>query len=594
MCAISGIFAYDDTGAAVNRAELLRVCEAMHARGPDGAGSWVSTNGRIGLAHRRLAIIDLSPGGAQPMSTRDGRLHITFNGEIYNHRKLRTELEARHHCFQSNSDTEVLLHLYADRGVEMLHSLRGMFAFAIWDEYNQELFAARDPFGIKPLYYADDGHTLRFASQVKALLKGGSVDASPDAAGKVGFLVLGAVPEPHTLYKGIKALPAGSFLRLVRGRGPSLTKYFDVGDEFRKAESASAQHLADSKAVLKYALTDSVRHHLVADVPVGLFLSAGLDSTTVAGLAVSCDRPALNAVTLGFREFEGSNQDEVPLAAEVARKCGINHRPHWITRDDFESARDHILEVMDQPSIDGVNTYFVSRAAAQAGMKVALSGVGGDELLGGYPSYRQIPVVVRALRAMRSAPSIGRIVRRLLAPAAGAFTSPKYAGIVEYGTTYGGAYLLRRALFMPWELESIVDRAVLQDALESLGLVERMDTAIRGIRSGRSRVATLELNWYMTNQLLRDADWAGMAHSLEIRTPMVDVDLFRTLAPLVVSQDYPTKRDLASVLGSALPASIVSRPKTGFATPVQKWISSGRDERDDRGLRNWARCVLAS
>lgn len=595
MCGIAGVFAYGSSAPPVDREELLRVREAMHARGPDGSGLWISTDQRTGLAHRRLAIIDVGSTGAQPMATVDGRLHVTFNGEIYNYRALKAELETKGYCFQSNSDTEVLLYLYADRGADMVHALRGMYAFAIWDERAKSLFLARDPFGIKPIYYADNGHALRFASQVKALLRGGRVDTTPEPAGAVGFMVWGSVPEPYTLYKGIRSLPAGSFMRVAHEGTVTTTRFFDVGDELRSAENATSFTVQNSTHVLKDALADSVRHHLVADVPVGVFLSAGLDSTTLAGLASEQEHTTLKGVTLGFREFQGTSQDEVPLAASVASQLGIDHEAHWITRDDFEASREHLLEAMDQPSIDGVNTYFVSRAATRAGMKVALSGVGGDELLGGYPSYRQVPALVQYLRPTASIPLAGRLLRHVLSPLVRFVTSPKYAGIVEYGGSYGGAYLLRRSLFMPWELGSVLDRQTISEGLQSLGILERLETAIAGLREARSRVAALELNWYMRNQLLRDADWAGMAHSLEIRVPMVDVQLFRALAPSIVSRHYPSKQDLLGVLAQRLPDSVASRPKTGFVTPIRSWISTSTGSAsDERGLRNWAKCVLAN
>ncbi|MEP7305902.1 MAG: asparagine synthase (glutamine-hydrolyzing) [Acidobacteriota bacterium] len=593
MCGVAGVFAYDDAAPPVDREELLRIRESMRSRGPDGAGLWISADERTGLAHRRLAIIDLSDAGAQPMATADGSLRVTFNGEIYNHRELKTELESKGYRFHSNSDTEVLLHLYADRGEEMVHALRGMYAFAIWDERKKELFLARDPFGIKPLYYADNGETLRFASQVKSLLKGGAVDAAREPAGSVGFLVWGSVPEPYTLYKGIRSLPAGVSMRVRRAGNASSTRFFNVGDEFRRAEQATSAKVVTASEILKEAVTDSVRNHLVADVPVGLFLSGGIDSTTLAALAASQSGAALHAVTLGFPEFKGTSNDEVPLAAKVAEQFGIHHQAHWITQEDFESELAQIVEAMDQPTIDGVNTYFVSRAAARSGMKVALSGLGGDELFGGYPSYSQVPQVVKWLGLGRRFPFAGRVVRRGLATFLGSLTSPKYAGALEYGSTYAGAYLLRRALFMPWEAESVLDRATVKAGLETLGILESLEATVHGIREVRSRVSALELSWYMRNQLLRDADWAGMAHSLEIRVPLVDVQLFRTLAPLIVSQHYPTKRDLAGVLPTPVPEKLISRRKTGFGTPVQQWIAKSSGHKQcERGLRSWAKRIL--
>jgi asparagine synthase (glutamine-hydrolysing) len=593
MCGIAGIFGYQDEAPLVDSDELLRTREAMLVRGPDGAGLWISDDQRTGLAHRRLAIIDLTESGAQPMATADGRFRVTFNGEIYNYRQLRKELQSKGYCFQSNSDTEVLLHLYNDRGPDMVHALRGMYAFAIWDDRDKALFLARDPFGIKPLYYADNGETLRFASQVKALLKGGAVDTAPEPAGSVGFLVWGSVPEPYTLYRGIRSLPAGSHLRVSRRGSVTVTRFFDIRHELLRAENASGATVSDAGEILRDAIADSVRHHQVSDVPVGLFLSAGIDSTTLAGLASAGQGVALNAVTLGFREFAGTGADELPLAAIVAKQFGIRHQAHLITRADFESELDPILEAMDQPSTDGVNTYFVSRTAAQSGMKVALSGLGGDELFGGYPSYHQVPRVADWLGFIRAFPFAGRLARRILAAPLASFTSPKYAGVMEYGTSYGGAYLLRRALFMPWEVRSVLDRATVDAGLEQLQTLASLQGSVVGLRQPRSRIAALELGWYMRNQLLRDADWAGMAHSLEIRVPLVDVALFRALAPLIVSEHYPSKLDFARVLTTPLPDSVLSRPKSGFATPVQQWLlESSGGAKIGRGLRDWAKRVL--
>jgi asparagine synthase (glutamine-hydrolysing) len=589
MCGIAGIYAYRPEARPVDLQELVRVRDAMARRGPDGAGLWVSSDGRTALAHRRLAIIDLSECGAQPMASADGRLHITFNGEIYNYRELRRDLEANGCVFRSQSDTEVLLHLYARRGADMLQALRGMFAFVIWDAQRREIFAARDAFGIKPLYYADDGGSVRFASQVKALLAGGAVDTAAEPAGSVGFLVWGHVPEPYTLYRGIRALPAGCSMLVGQDGLRHPRRYFDLRDEFERAAQASPSDAIRSAASLREAVAETVRYHLVSDVPVGVFLSSGVDSTTIAGHAARESR--VNALTVGFREHRGSEQNEVPLAAEFARSLGIAHLTAWITRDDFERELPKILAAMDQPTIDGVNTYFVSQAAARAGMKVALSGVGGDELFGGYPSYWQVPRAAALLRFAGAAPLLGRLVRRITAPLARAFTSPKYASLLEYGPTFGGAYLLRRALHLPWELDDLLDPATIETGLSELRIVETLESAAKGATCTRARIATLELQWYLRNQLLRDADWAGMAHSLEIRVPLVDVGLFREVAPLMLAEPGIGKADLARTFPSPVLDRLIARRKTGFATPVQEWTGGERRGRE-RGLRSWARRVL--
>ena len=285
MCGIAGSYAYRPSAEGVDRGELAKISDHMIARGPDGSGVWFSDGGRAGLAHRRLSIIDLSERGAQPMASADGKLIITFNGEIYNYRALRAALERDGHVFRSASDTEVLLHLYAAKGARMVEDLRGMFAFALWDASKSGVLLARDPYGIKPLYYSDENGALRFASQVKALLAGGRVSTEPDAAGWVGFHLFGSVPEPFTTYRAIRALPAGSTLWADANGVQEPLPFFSVAESYCEAESEpldfSASELQD---YFRAALTDSVRHHMVADVPVGIFLSAGIDSGSLLGL----------------------------------------------------------------------------------------------------------------------------------------------------------------------------------------------------------------------------------------------------------------------------------------------------------------------
>jgi asparagine synthase (glutamine-hydrolysing) len=593
MCGIAGILNYRHTGAPAHREELLKIRDAMATRGPDGAGLWINDDRRVGLAHRRLAIIDLSGAGAQPMASGDGLLHVVFNGEIYNYRQLRAGLEAKGYRFQSQSDTEVLLHLYAERGVDMVHALRGMYAFAIWDENRKGLLLARDPFGIKPLYYADDGHVIRFASQVKALLQSPGIDTRSEPAGHVGFYLWGSVPEPYTLYKGIRALPAGSTL-WVNGSGDHRpVTFFNVAETL---SASTAEHPVDretGRQRLRAALLDSVHHHMVADVPVGVFLSAGLDSATLTALAAESSSTALHTVTLGFNEYRGTVNDESFLAETVSHHYRTSHHAHWVSRQDFQNERENLLKAMDQPTIDGVNTYFVSKAAAESGLKVAISGLGGDELFGGYPSFREIPRMTRLLSPFRMIPAVGQLFRWMSAPVLKRLTSPKYASLLEYGGTYGGAYLLRRGFFMPWELPEILGDQIVREGWEELQPLMRLEQSIQGAASGRISVSALEMNWYMRNQLLRDADWAGMAHSLEIRVPLVDVELMRRLAPLL-TETFPDKQDMARSPRQPLPPEILNRRKTGFSVPVREWLmhDDGR-QGGERGLRGWARHVMA-
>jgi asparagine synthase (glutamine-hydrolysing) len=594
MCGISGIFAYNAEAAPVSSAELIATRDAMSQRGPDGSGLWISPDGRIGLAHRRLAILDLTPSAAQPMSSADGRWFITFNGEIYNFRALRVELESRGHHFRSSSDTEVLLYMYLEHGPDMVRRLRGMFALAIWDQANRELFLARDPFGIKPLYYSQSGGVFRFASQVKALLAGGAVSFDPDPAGHAGFFLWSCVPEPFTTYRAIKALPAGSTM-LVNSNGATRpSQYFSVRERIIGAEEAGSNMSdADVRAAVSEMLRDSVRHHLVSDVPVGLFLSSGIDSSTLAALATEAGAEHLRAVTLGFRELRGTPDDETGLASRVAQAYGALHDVRWVEKTEFDTELSSILAAMDQPSTDGVNTYLVSRAAAHAGLKVAISGVGGDELFGGYASFRDVPRMERLPAIGARFPRSARWLRRAASLATQRWTSPKFAGIAEFSGTTAGAYLLRRALYMPWELDQVMDRDAARQGLEELCTLERLSADVRGIRSPKLRVSALELSWYMRNQLLRDADWAGMAHSLEIRVPLVDASLFEAILPCMVSRNPPSKRVLALAPRTALPEEITKRPKTGFRVPVAEWTHD-RDRPRARGVRGWARHVNRS
>lgn len=577
MCGINGIFAYHHAANPIDRAELVRTRDHMAARGPDGKGEWIADDSRIGFGHRRLSIIDLTEAGAQPMLSADGKIVVTFNGEIYNYRALRRSLESKGYKFQSTSDTEVLLHLYVDKGAAMVHDLRGMFAFAIWDGPQRRLFLARDPYGIKPLYYAEGIGTFRFASQVKALLAGGAIDGACDPAGLVGFHLFGSVPETLTLYRQIKGLPAGHTMS-VDTTGPERPRrYHSVAEVYACAEVSSLPERGPARLIAaREALLDSVRHHLVADVPVGAFLSAGIDSSALVGLMRDAGQNSIETVTLAFKEFEGWPDDEAPIAAEVARVYGARHTTRIVTKDEFQADLPLILAAMDQPSIDGVNTWFVSKAAHELGLKVAISGVGGDELLGGYPAFRDIPEWVGWLKAPASLPGLGAFIRWTMTAIGPARLnlSPKTAGLVEYGGSYAGAWYLRRGLFMPWELSGMLDPDVVREGLARLDPLAVVGAAIDPMpREGFARVAAMEASLYMRNQLLRDTDWASMAHSLEVRTPLVDAALLGQIAALgAPAPDAPAKQELALAPSTPLPAVVTQREKTGFGVPVGSWM----------------------
>ncbi|HKU99234.1 MAG TPA: asparagine synthase C-terminal domain-containing protein, partial [Vineibacter sp.] len=290
----------------------------------------------------------------------------------------------------------------------------------------------------------------------------------------------------------------------------------------------------------------------------------------------------------------GTDNDETTIARQIAAHHRTDHRTVWIAREEFTASRAHLLHAMDQPTIDGTNVYFVSKATASTGLKVALSGIGGDEVFAGYPSFRQVPEMVRLVDRMGPLAMLGRGFRVVSEPVLRRFTSPKYAGVLEYGGTYGGAYLLRRGLFMPWELPALLDADYLRQGLADLDSHTALAAATDGVRSGNARVAALELSFYLRNQLLRDADWAGMAHSLEIRTPFVDVDFFRDLAPLIVADPPVTKAELPALLSPPVRDLLAGRPKRGFQVPVRTWLGMSADRNArTRGWRAWALQVLA-
>lgn len=586
MCGITGIFSYGNNGKNIDQEELIKMRDAMLSRGPDGEGIWIDKNQRIGLAHRRLAIIDLSENARQPMSTVDGQYHIVFNGEIYNYQLLRKKLIAKGYRFFSNSDTEVLLNLYIENGPEMLKELRGMYAFAIWDSAKRGLFLARDPFGIKPLYMSDDGHTLRFASQVRALLQSKHVQRDLNPAGQVGFFLWGCVPEPHTMFKSIQALEPGATHWIdIHGKRKNQV-IIDFKEEITRIDEHPSQSVD-----IREIFADSIKSHLIADVDVGLFLSAGLDSSTVAAFASKINPDQQHTLTLGFKEFVGTLHDETILAEQIAKQYGTKHQTIWIEKETFRTHFANFLEAMDQPTVDGINTYFVSMAAAKTGLKVALSGLGGDELFRGYDTFFRVPFLSNLFRFFRYTSFSNELFRKVSRSLFNKLAIPKYAGIFEYGHSFSGVYLLRRSLFMPWELDDLLDREIVLNGLELLQTQTELDCTHTGIQQPSLKVTILEFYWYMRNLLLRDVDWASMAHSLEIRVPFLDLILFRNILPLLASDHPPSKMNVAQFAEPPLPKAVLTRKKTGFRVPIRNWLMAENIQLKDSRLRGWAKVV---
>ena len=415
MCGFLAAFSTPLLPESALRAGLAQ----LRARGPDGEGIWHEDGAWLG--HRRLAILDLDSRATQPMHSACGRYVIAFNGEIYNYRELRDQLQAQGTIFRTTSDTEVILALFAAHGQAMLPQLHGMFAFAIWDRQARRAFIARDPYGIKPMYLARVADGIVLGSQVKALLATGLVDAAPDAQGQAGFWQLGSVPEPHTGYRDIRALPAGHCTWIEHGRADAPQCWHDIGQHWRQAPQGVLPD-AEVAARVAAALRESVARHLVADVPVGVFLSGGIDSGALAGLMVEAGARDLTGVTIAYDEFAGRHEDEAPVAAALAAHYGIAHHVRRVGREEFLADLPRILEAMDQPSIDGINTWYASKAVAELGLKVVVSGVGGDELFQGYESFDQLPRLVarwNALARIPGVPALARLAGRLQARRSG-------------------------------------------------------------------------------------------------------------------------------------------------------------------------------
>ena len=621
MCGISG-FLFNPEFTETQALDGVRLMnDSMSLRGPDAVGSW--TGEGIVLGHRRLAILDLDPRANQPMVSADGRFIIVFNGEIYNYRELRQTLENDGAVFRSTSDTEVLLLLFAHEGERMLLKLRGMFAFAIWDTESRELFLACDPYGIKPLYYTNTQQGFIFASQIKALLASRLISAEQEPAGLVGFFLWGSVPEPWTLYRDVFALPAGHWLRIRDGIMEAPVSWHDIRVHWQKQIDSLPQtylgNAADRFGLrnrvglacrqslqerVRETVRESVRAHLVSDVPVSVFLSGGIDSGMIAGLATELG-VKVEGISISFMEFEGSCNDEGPDARVIAAHYGLPHHVRQVTRAEFEQDIPSILAAMDQPSIDGVNTWFASKAAAERGYKVALSGLGGDELFCGYPFFRQIPRMVALGRVVAAIPGAGTLLKMPCNWLARCRSQPKYAAIPECLGSLEGGYLLCRGLFMPSELPALMGgvEQMREGLLRLGGTPPGMDLVVA--RDGVAAVGLLESTYYLRNQLLRDSDWASMGHSLELRTPLVDAKVLEELGPFI--SDFTSGNGKAMLARSPLkplPDTIIHRQKTGFVLPMEKWISAISDKSAWSNVpllampgtpwaRRWAKTIIA-
>jgi len=546
MCGIAGAFGTSPPRVAA------AMGDALAHRGPDDSGLFEDAG--VAFAFRRLSIIDLSACGHQPMSYADGRYWIVFNGEIYNFAELRRELEAFGHRFVSHSDTEVILAGYAQWGEEVVQRLRGMFAFAIYDRADASLFLARDRFGIKPLYFTTRGSTFLFASELKALLASGMVERRLDPMAFWFYLSLGSVPQPHSALAGVEMLPAANVMRVQRDLKYSTRRYWDLG-------RTPPLDLAPAEATrrLRELLEEATRLHMVADVPVGAFLSGGIDSTAVVGLMTRASGQRIRTFSVGFADGDGSVTDELAWARLAAQRFDSEHTEVVVTGEDVAAQFDHLVRALDQPSLDGTNTFLVSQAAARE-LKVALSGLGGDELFAGYPHFARLHRAARlspASALLRHLP--GRFVRdRELIAAAPA---------ERYAT-----------------LRNLADddekRAIVNAALDMKTPLAALYAGARG-RDSVAQTTYIETRRYLADTLLRDADAAAMAWSLEVRPVLLDHKLaeFAFALPAALKLGTINKPLLVDAVRDLLPPELLSRRKTGFELPLQSWLVGPLRER---------------
>ena len=535
------------------------------------------------------------------MRTADGRYVIVFNGEIYNFRALRQILESEGECFVTESDTEVVLRLFAKEGERMLSRLRGMFAFAIWDRYKQSLFCARDPYGIKPLYIAAIPGGWMVASQVKAILAAGEVSSEPDAMGQAGFWLLGSVPEPRTWFRDIRALPPGSWCRLEATGFSSSGTFWNIG-ELWSTPPRGKLNWDEAQHIVRECVASSVKCHLVADVPIGAFLSGGIDSGSLIGHMREIGGAKVHGVTLAFDEFRGSLNDEVPAAKQIARQYDVGHHIRRVGKIEFDRDIPRIIDAMDQPSIDGINTWYASKAVAELGLKVVVSGVGGDELFFGYPSFRQIPALIRRWRQLGAIPGGQALAKYGLHLHAARSGNEKWKLLPHYAKSLSGAYFLRRGLYAMADLPELMGPELAHIAQQQVSperLIDEMSGALPV--DDVLAISQLESLVYMRNQLLRDSDWASMAHSVELRTPLVDAWLLRDLAPVMRAfRGHQGKRLLAGSPVRPLDPNIVNRRKTGFGMPIGTWTEHARGATDaalppqgNQVSKNLARRIVA-
>ncbi|HYA62239.1 MAG TPA: asparagine synthase (glutamine-hydrolyzing), partial [Candidatus Sulfotelmatobacter sp.] len=607
MCGICG-FAYASTPTEAEKRVRAMAAVMVH-RGPDDDGFLLNDPRAPGIAlgMRRLSIIDLA-GGHQPVWNEKRDVAVVFNGELYNYRELRDRLKLSGHNFSTQSDTEILVHGWEEWGEDLLNELRGMFAFALLDLRKHfatvpVMFLARDPLGIKPLYYAQTEEGFAFASEVRALLASGAVERtlSPDAL--TSYLLFGSVSEPMTLVEGVFSIPPGHRLLLhipERRRSPRARPWWDPTQSSAARDPKRPREFGPASARLRTLLEDAVRAHLIADVPVGLFLSSGLDSSAIASLA-GREQRGIQSFTL---TFPGTSYDEGPVARVVAQRTGTQHTEVPLQGSDVLARLDEAIAALDQPTMDGINTYFVSWAAREVGLKVALSGLGGDELFAGYPTFADTPKLMKLELVSRFVPGAFRrisapLVNTLLAQKGSADAARKARDAWLMPDALPHAYFFTRLLFPPSELSRLAEpryrsSTVAHDGVNLdptwLAWLERAADQARALERAAG-VSWLEMRTYMASTLLHDTDSVSMARSLEVRVPLLDTPLVEFACALPDAariQQGINKGLLRAALAGLIPTEILEQNKRTFTLPWESWLRTALRPRVEGSLKELA------
>ncbi len=534
---------------------VKNMCLLQQRGGPDDEGQYTNAAAHVVLGHRRLSIIDTSSGGHQPMLYAQGRFVISYNGELYNYIELQTELKKSGIHFTTQSDTEVILAAYMAWGTAAFERFSGMFAFALWDTDSNEILLARDAAGIKPLYYAHTKEGLAFASEVKALRAITYLQA-PDDNWPVYLMAYGHLPEPITTLKNVKPLEKGSYLKYNAVTGKVTGK--EVFTRFNYIEKIDRQE--DAVELIKKGLDAAVKRHLISDAPIGVFLSGGLDSSIIALLA-NKHKAILNTISIYFDDTQYSEKKYQDI---LQQQLSCSHQQYLLKENDFHSFLPEIITAMDLPCYDGINTWFISRYAKESGLKAVLSGIGGDELFGGYPSFNRI----------KTALLLEKLPNGILR--AGRFSGSKKFRRLAYLSINGpvGRYLFLRGQFIPADIASFLntDESAVWKILEEQPHLPGIDYL-----TAPNQASWLETNIYMQNQLLRDADVMSMAHGLEIRVPFLDKNFMQMALKIKSDIKYGGKLGKQLLIDSfkdELPEMIWNRPKMGFSFPFKEWLSN--------------------